>query len=60
MEVRITFRSEVFIEGKDLAEIKRKWEELDLNNNSCMEFVELCSVEDADTYEDIETEFRKA
>lgn len=60
MEVRITFRSEAFIEGKDLAEIKRKWEELDLNNNSGMEFVELCSVEDADTYEDIETEFRKA
>lgn len=64
-KVRITFSAEVYINGKDLAEIKDKWENLPLFSAEAIEeayadFVELVSVEDADTYEDIMTEFRKA
>ena len=64
-KVRITFSTEVYINGKDLAEIKDKWENLPLFSAEAVEeadadFVELVSVEDADTYEDIMTEFRKA
>lgn len=60
MEVRITFRSEVYLEGKDLEEIKSKFEQMDLNNDSGMEFVELVSVEDANTYEDLTHEYKNA
>lgn len=58
MEVRITYRSEVYIKGDSLEEIKDKWEALNLTSQEGnSEFVELCSVEDAETYEDLENEF---
>ena len=58
MEVRITYRSEVCIKGDSLEEIKDKWEALNLTSQEGnSEFVELCSVEDAETYEDLENEF---
>jgi hypothetical protein len=58
MEVRITYRSEVYIKGDSLEEIKDKWEALNLTSQEGnSNFVELCSVEDAETYEDLENEF---
>ena len=58
MEVRITYRSEVYIKGDSLKEIKDKWEALNLTSQEGnSEFVELCSVEDAETYEDLENKF---
>ena len=66
MEVRITWRSEVYIKGDNLAEIKEKWEELNLmpiiGNDDVVgfDFVELVSVEDADTYEDMMGDFENA
>lgn len=58
MEVRITYRSEVYIKGDSLKEIKEKWDALNLTSQEGnSEFVELCSVEDAETYEDLEEEF---
>ena len=52
--VRITWRQEITLEGKDLKEIKDKWEELNLGAG---EFVEISSIEDADTYENLESEW---
>lgn len=52
--VRITWRQEITLEGKDLKEIKDKWESLNLGVG---EFVEISSIEDADTYEDLESEW---
>ena len=67
MEVRITYRSEVTIEGDSLEEIRNKWLDADLypkrNDEETNpegiypEFVELVSVEDADTYEDYMSDF---
>lgn len=58
MEVRITYTSEVYIKGDSLKEIKDKWKNLNLTSQEGnSEFVELCSVEDAETYEDLESEF---
>ena len=64
MEVRITWRTEIYIKGEDLDEIRGKWEELDLDpidkydeDVTDFGFVELVSVEDADTYEDIMDKF---
>lgn len=54
MEVRITYRSEVYIKGDNLKEIKNKWDEFEEGNAT---FVEICSVEDAKTYEDLFMEF---
>ena len=63
MKVRITFRSEIYIEGKDLRGIKDIFEALDLGYDALKpyeyEFVELVSVEDADTYEDLMGEWKK-
>lgn len=55
MEARITWRSELFIKGDTLEEIKRKFENLDLGLNSS--FVENLSIEDVDTEEDLTSEF---
>lgn len=61
MKARITFRSEVFIEGKDIDEIRNKWENMqifssDAIDNYDADLVEVVSVEDADTYENIDLE----
>lgn len=60
MEVRITFRSEVYIEGDNLEEIRNKWEDLNLYSQEAKEkahidFVELVSAErvDDDSYDDV-------
>ena len=64
MEVRITFRSEIYVSGKTLAECKEQWEEMSLFSADALlknhaNFVEVCSIEDADTYEDLEDEWDK-
>lgn len=61
MEVRITFRSEIFLEGKDMKEIVEKWEDMELFSKEANEAyaceVEVVSVEDAETYDDLMDEF---
>lgn len=59
MEVRITYRSEIYIEGENLEEIKQKFEGLNLDpidkdDESVTDygFIEVTSAEDAYTYED--------
>lgn len=55
--VRITFRSEVIIEGNTLNEINEKWQNLPLFSNDAeecgAEFIEVVSTEDAETYEEV-------
>lgn len=55
--VRITFRSEVVIEGNTLVEINEKWQNMPLFSNDAekcgAEFIEVVSTEDADTYEEV-------
>ena len=66
MEVRITYRSEIYIKGDTLEEIKRKWENIDLSPIDCQEpdtpdhaFLETVSIEDADTFKSLENEWNK-
>jgi len=56
MEARISFRNEIWIKGKDLQEIKDKWENLSMTDS---QFVELISVED-ENFKDITKEFNEA
>ena len=57
MKVRVTFRSEIVLEGKDLDEIKQKFEGIPLFSSAALEnnadYIETLSVEDNDTYEDL-------
>lgn len=61
MEVRITFRSEIFLDGKDMKEIVEKWESIQLFSGEAVaegaDFIEVDTVEDADTYDDVFDEF---
>ena len=62
MLVRITFRSECYVEGDDMAEIRDKFENagiysVDFLKNLDGGFVETMTVEDADTYEDKISEY---
>lgn len=50
MKIRITYRSEVFIEGDSVEEIKSKFENADLAELNPT-FVELVSIEDYETNE---------
>lgn len=66
MEIRISYRSEIYLEGDSLEEIKRKFEDINLDpvgkdDESVTDYgyVELVSVEDANTYDDLEKEWRK-
>lgn len=52
MKARITFRVETYIEGDTLQEIKSKFENTPIGELET-EFVELVSVEDGDTSEDL-------
>lgn len=59
MKVRIAYRSEIFIDGENIAEIQDKFESLDLGYSD-LEFdgyqagyAGLITVKDADTYEDL-------
>ena len=65
MEVRITYRSEIYIKGNSLDEIKSKFETLDLDPSDAHDenvtdygFVEVVSVENADSYEDLTSKFK--
>lgn len=54
VQVRFTFRVEACIGGKDMDDVRRKWENLDMGRE--IEFVELVSAEDAETYNDLTSE----
>lgn len=61
MKVRIAFRADVLIEGETMAEVRRYWENLELFSQEAEDadvcFLDTDIIEDADTYEDLETEF---
>lgn len=61
MRVRITFRSEVYLEGDNLEEIRKEWENLDLYSEDALkhgaDFVELVSADDDDTGDDLVDKF---
>lgn len=61
MEVRITFRSEIFLDGKDMKEIVNKWENIRLFSGEAVaegaDFIEVDTVEDVDTFDDVFDEF---
>ena len=62
MEARITFRSEIFIKGKDINEIRQKWEYMpifcaDALEDASANVIDVVSVEDSSTYEDLSDEF---
>lgn len=58
MEARITFRSEIYIEGKDISDIEDKFQNIPLFSADAIEkygaeFIEVVSVEDADSNKDL-------
>lgn len=53
MTVRITWRMECHISGRDLADIKEKWDNFDIRPDYA-EYVETTSIENADTNCDID------
>lgn len=65
MKVRVTWRSEITIEGKDLDEVRNKWGGMDLFSRQAKEagaeYVEIVSAEKCDNtgypQEDITSEF---
>lgn len=61
MKVRIKFDADIVIEGKDMSEIRSKWESLPLfteeAEDNSVEFGEVILVEDAETYEDLMDDF---
>lgn len=61
MRVRITFRSEIYLEGDSLEEIRSEWESIGLYSEEARahsaDFVELVSADDVDTGEELEDEF---
>ena len=53
IEVRVTFRSEVYIKGKTLNEIREKWENMPIFSADALEtyhaeYIEMCSSERVD------------
>ena len=63
MEVRITFRSEIVITGETLADCEKQWEQMELFSDEAKQHedcqIELVSVEDAETFKDMLSEFNK-
>ena len=60
MELRITLKSKIYIEGEKMQDCVNKWKTMplaDIYNKSS--FVEICSVEDASTFEDKTKEWDK-
>lgn len=64
MKVRIRFSSEIYIEGKDIADISDKWGAIELFSDEAKrhsaDYIEIESVEDADTYADVTDEWDEA
>lgn len=58
MTARITFRSEIYISGDSIREIREKWEAMPIFCVDALdegaEIIEVCSVEDAETFKDID------
>ena len=63
MELRITFRSEIVITGETLADCAKQWEQMELFSDKAKQHeacqIELVSVEDAETFKDMLSEFNK-
>lgn len=63
MKVRISFRSEIVVEGDTIEQVREKWEMMPLYSDEAhhhgIEFVEIDSVEDANTYKDLRHEFEQ-
>lgn len=64
MKVRITFRSELFIEGEDLSEVVSKFESLPLFSAEALEgghaeYIELVSMDDEETGEDLMQQYNE-
>ena len=61
MELRITFRSEIVIKGETLADCAKQWEKMELFSDEAKQHeacqIELVSVEDAETFKDMLSEF---
>lgn len=62
MRVRITFRSEIYIEGDSLQDVRSQYESLPIYNDETVEnnglaYVEDVSVEDTETGEDLDNEW---
>ena len=64
MEVRITYRSEIYIEGDTLEDVRKTFDSISLDpiggeehNVTDYGFIEVTSVEDASTYNDLKNEF---
>lgn len=61
MEVRIKFSADIYIEGKDLKEVKSKFEEMPIFCVEALdcgaEYSETLLVENAETCDDLETEW---
>lgn len=53
--VRITYRMEIYLRGTDADSLRRAWENADIHGG---EFVEVVSVEDADTNRDLSQEIQ--
>lgn len=65
MQVRVTFTTEVFVEGDTMEEIKEKFEDLPIYSADALEehgaeFIDVVSVEDEETNEDLLNEFLDA
>lgn len=63
MEIRITFMSELFIKGETLADCAKQWEQMKLFSDEANQHeactIELVSIEDAETYKDLMSDFNK-
>ncbi|MDD6017227.1 MAG: hypothetical protein PUC18_13300 [Prevotellaceae bacterium] len=64
MTARITFRSEIYIEGKNLEDVISKFEDMPLFSANALEeghaeYLELVSIEDADTDTDIMQQYNQ-
>ena len=63
MKVRIQFNADIVIEGENMEEVKSKWMTMPLFSKEAMEnsveFNEVTLVDDADTYEDLMSDFNK-
>lgn len=61
MKVRVTYRMETYIEADTIAEARDKFEESPMNEYGLWsDFVELVSVEDAETHKDLLNEWDNA